>query len=150
MYWPFDVGIVDVWMSQYWLLALDRCSWIIAPVLGISLGLVGLFRNGWLPRLVSAAGIWISVYLLWLPLYNPLGWVYREITWYLFDVPQRWISEIAGGNAGAETTIWAATLMMAWLLTRPLLKRAYRQVRRLERSINERWPVMSKFAKPVV
>ena len=148
-FWPYDEGILDVWYAHPWIIVVDLVSLDIALWLIVSLGTVSLFRDGWISKIVVIPGMWFVIqyyYLYW----NPVERLYTEVTWYLFDVPNEWISTMANGNRGAETTLWACVLLLVWPLVRPLVKIAYRRIHRLEGYVVSRWPTMARLSRPVI
>jgi hypothetical protein len=148
--WPLGESIVEIWRAHYWIVIIDQCAWNAALALGICFGIVGLFRSGWIPKILSCAGLWLSIRILIPPFWDPMRWLYTEVTWYLFDIPRSVVVEMAGGNSSVETMLWACYLFLLWLALRPMLKVAYRRIRRLETSIISRWPAMSKLSRPIV
>jgi hypothetical protein len=148
--WPFDHGVFEAWIAHPWLIVLDRCSWYLALWMGISLGAVGLLREGWIPKLISAAGIWCSLYFaLWF-LPRALSSMCMDLVSNVFDYFRDWVLFISGGEPGAEATVWACVLLVLWLVMRTPVKIAFRHIFRLQEYAVKRWPELSRLQRPVL
>ncbi len=148
-YWPFSMDVVIAYRLHPWLMDLSHISWDVGAYLCIGLGAVGLLRSNWLARGLSLCGLWMGQHLL-LQLWDPLGWLWSEVVWYTFDLPGKLIHGYAGEGTAAATFLWFVYAALVWLAIRPLMKRGYKKVLRLESWILETWPVMKRFEKPVM
>jgi hypothetical protein len=147
--WPLDRGVLEAWALHPWIIVLDRCSWDLAIWMGVLLGAVGLLRTGWLPKLMSGAGIGCSLYF-WVPIMpGRIAMSLMEAIWNVFDVFREWVLFLSGGEPGAEATLWACILLVVWLVVRSPMKRAFQHVQRLQACAVRRWPELSKLLRPV-
>jgi hypothetical protein len=148
-YWPWSKDVLIAYRLEPWLIWLDRISWDSGLYLCIGLGVVGLMRSSWIARGLSIYGIWVGQYFL-TPNLSPLAWAWKELTWYTVDLPDKLINSYTGEGTAASMFLWFMYLVMVWIVLRPIFKRAYVHVRKLEARILDRWPVMNRFAKPVM
>jgi hypothetical protein len=148
-YWPLDMGVIYVWAAHPWIIVLDAASLNVAIWLSLSLGIVGLFRDAWLAKIIAAPGIWISFQIaavLWFPaiLSTP------EAMWRRFAAPVTWLVELADGNEELGAMLCACAFAALYFSARPLLRKAFRRVLMLERSSVDRWPSIARFTRPVL
>jgi hypothetical protein len=129
-------------------------------VLGLSLflGLLGLARRGWLPKLLSIYAIYYAAPMFLTNLYYYWWWdlsgLWMDFTWYAFDVPIAWIHRHAGADAYARTSLYAVYLVAVYLVLRPpakrVAKRLWNQVLRAEDRLITRYPFMERWKRPVL
>lgn len=149
-YWPWSDDVIIAYSLEPWFFWFDRLTWDTGLWLCIALGAVGLMRSSWIAKGLSIYGIWVGHYFLTPTYWYPLDRLWTEFTWYTFDLPGKLIHGFAGEGTPASTLFWFIYLVLVWIVLRPLFKKAYRRVLKLEGYILNRWPAMKRFEKPVM
>lgn len=149
-YLPWDAWtMIAAWRLYPWLTDMYDIAWDAGRMTCVILGVVALMRRNWLARGLGGYGVWMGlVYLVsgHMPFFD---W-WQAFTWYAFDIPIHWINGYVGDGSGLLAVLWCSYLFVAWILVRPLAKRAYRKVPLLQARLLERWPAMERFNRPVM
>jgi hypothetical protein len=150
-FWPWNGS---EWLVAFhlhpWIAWVDILTWKAGGFLACALAVVALVRSGWVNRVLAAYALWMGHFMLTYSEWGFLDGFWTEFTWYAFDVPAKWISGYAGEGTTVSTLLWFVYLVVVWIAVRPLLKRAYRYVPRLEARMLERWPVLTRLSRPVM
>lgn len=150
-FWPWDFAS---WLIAYrvapWIVRFQSVTWDTGMVVLWVLALVGLVRAGWMNRALAAYGLWMALFPLSFSGPAFLTWLWAQFTWYAFDLPGKWIHGYAGEGTATATLLWFGYCVVVWVALRPLMKRAYAHVPRLEALLLERWPALTRYSKPVM
>jgi hypothetical protein len=161
LYSAILAGLVYVWFIWPW----DNCVWIVfrenpgmlelnylvvdvVCTMMVCCGIVGLFRRGMAPKILSGVGLYAAVW--WWETFDLMYGLPSYILYYVFDVPEKYISGIAGLETGGATLLWCGYLMTVYLLLRPLLVRVYRGIESFARRSIDRYPLLERLDKPVL
>jgi hypothetical protein len=154
--WPWSKKLFVLYREYPWIPTYERIAEGCVLGLSVLLGLLGLARRGWLPKLVSIYAIYHAVPLFLTNLYWwwDLPGLWTDFTWYAFDVPIAWIHRHAGTDVFTRTSLYAVYLLALYLILRPPAKRLANHlwflVLRIEDRIIFRYPFMERWNRPVL
>lgn len=151
LYWPTPEAYWYILMDHPGLITLIRTADAGALGLAIAFGLVGLLRQGWMPKAISVFGLWwgARLTLSWINLPSAQD-VWLDFTWYAFELPTAGFTLWANGDQGVLTCFYALYLLAIYFLIRPVLKVIRVRVGRFQAVLLERYPTLSRWAEPIV
>jgi hypothetical protein len=145
--WPYSRGLFETQVQHPWLLKLEHLSWYAAPGLALILGIIGLYRRGWVAKGLSCIGVYLALEHL---AYVDWHGLWMDAAYYIFDVPAAMITRTAGSDENMRTFLFALYLTTCYLLLRPFLKHAWRLVIRIEDALVLRHPMLARLQRPVL
>jgi hypothetical protein len=149
--WPFTDGLVVTYVEHRWIFALHWTALEGALWLSLILAFIGVLRKGWIPKVIAAITIYYSAgFLYWLCDGPTFEDIWLDVSWYVFDVPIAMLSQFAGEDEFALTTVYAVYLFFVWILLRPFVKLGWTRIQRLEGFLVSRYPILRGLQKPII
>jgi hypothetical protein len=146
--WPWDWCLWEVFLEHREMWIYNHHAVTMACVMIVCCGTVGMFRRGLAPKVLSGIGLYTAVW--WWEPFDLMYGLPSYALYYVFDIPEKYISGIAGIETGGATLLWCGYLLVVYLLARPLLIRAYREIESLARRAMDRYPVLERLDRPVL
>jgi hypothetical protein len=157
-YWPWPGKLLVLFREYPWLISVNHIAEAGVLAMSLPLGIVGLLRRGWLPKLLSAYAIYYAAPMFIWNFSHYFWWnwssLWMDFTWYAFDLPIAWIHQHVGSDVYARTSLYAMYLLALYLLLRTpaksLAKRLWPIILRFEDRVIARYPFMERWKRPVL
>jgi hypothetical protein len=151
IYWPLTDKLLVIYREYNWIIEFTWIAEACVLWLSLILGIIGFIRRGLLPKVLSVYAVYHSFRFLFWRLDWPMGRdIWMDFTWYAFDVPIAWIHQTVGTDAFARTSLYAVYLLALYLLLRPLAKRLWLIVLRMEDRLIARYPLIERWKRPIL
>ena len=151
IYWPLTNKLLVIYREYNWLIEFTWIAEACVLWLSLILGVIGFVRRGLLSKVLSGYAVYHSLQFLFWRSDWPAGRdIWMDFTWYVFDIPIAWIHRSVGSDAFARTSLYAVYLLSLYLLLRPLAKRLWPIILRIEEQLIAHYPFMERWKRPVL